>query len=66
MTSLLKGILLTAALTPLCWIVVLIALRRVRQTGLAGSGPNELLDQLERYAWAAGVFLALLLSSVLA
>lgn len=63
--QLLKGLLLVAALTPLCWVGVLIVLRRVRQTGLVGPGLDDLFDQAERYAWGAGVFLALLLVNFL-
>ena len=64
--QLLKGLLLVAALTPICWIGVLAFLRRVRQTGLVGPGLDDLFDQAERYAWAIGVFLALLLVNFLA
>ncbi len=66
MVQLLKGLLLVAVLTPLCWVGVLAALRRIRQTGLVGPGLDDLFDQAERYAWAVGVFLALLLVNLLA
>jgi hypothetical protein len=61
--ALLRGLLLAAALTPLCWVCTLAAVRRIRQTGLVGPGLDEVFDQAERYAWAAGVFLALLLAN---
>ena len=61
----LKRLLLAAALTPVCWVGVLIALRRVRQTGLVGPGLDGLFDEAERYAWIAGVFLALVLVNLL-
>jgi hypothetical protein len=57
----LKRLLLAAALTPVCWVGVLIAMRRIRQTGLVGSGLDELFDEVERYTWIVGVFLALVL-----
>jgi hypothetical protein len=57
--------MLAAAFTPLCWIGVLIASKQIRKTGLAGPGLSELWEQLERYAWAAGGFLALLVANVL-
>ena len=63
--QLLEGLLLVAALTPLCWVGVLVLVRRIRQTGLVGPGLDDLFDQGERYAWGAGVFLALLLVNVL-
>ncbi len=62
---LIKGLLLVAALTPLCWVGVLVVVRRIRQTGLVGPGLDDLFDQAERYAWGAGVFLALLLVNFL-
>ena len=61
----LKRLLLAATLTPICWVGVLIAMRRIRQTGLVGPGLDELLDEAERYAWIAGVFLALVLVNFL-
>jgi hypothetical protein len=64
--ELLKGLLLVAVFTPLCWVGLLAALRRVRQTGLVGPGLDSLFDQAERYAWIGGVFLALLVVSALA
>jgi hypothetical protein len=64
--ELLKGLLLVAVFTPLCWVGLLAALRRIRQTGLVGPGLDGLFDQAERYAWIGGVFLALLLVSALA
>ena len=63
--QLLKGLLLVAALAPLCWVGVLVIVRRIRQTGLVGPGLDDVFDQAERYAWGAGVFLALLLVNVL-
>ena len=62
--QLLKGLLLVAALAPLCWVGVLVIVRRIRQTGLVGPGLDDVFDQAERYAWGAGVFLALLLVNV--
>jgi hypothetical protein len=64
--ELLKGLLLVAVFTPVCWVGLLAALRRIRQTGLVGPGLDGLFDQAERYAWIGGVFLALLLVSALA
>jgi hypothetical protein len=64
--ELLKGLLLVAVFTPVCWVSLLAALRRIRQTGLVGPGLDGLFDQAERYAWIGGVFLALLLVSALA
>jgi hypothetical protein len=64
--ELLKGLLLVAVFTPMCWVGLLAALRRIRQTGLVGPGLDGLFDQAERYAWIGGVFLALLLVSALA
>jgi hypothetical protein len=64
--ELLKGLLLVAVFTPVCWVGLLVALRRIRQTGLVGPGLDGLFDQAERYAWIGGVFLALLLVSALA
>jgi hypothetical protein len=63
--ELLKGLLLVAAFTPLCWVGVLVVVRKMRETGLVGPGLDELLDQGERYAWVGGVFLALLLANAL-
>jgi hypothetical protein len=63
--QLLKGLLLVAAFTPLCWVGVLVVVRKMRETGLVGPGLDELFDQGERYAWIGGVFLALLLVSAL-
>jgi hypothetical protein len=63
---LVQGLLLVAALTPICWVGVLAIARRIRQTGLVGPGLDDLFDQAERYAWGAGVFLALLLANFLA
>ena len=63
--GLLKGLLLVAAFTPLCWVGVLVVLRKMRETGLVGTGLDELFDQGERYAWIGGVFLALLLVNAL-
>jgi len=63
---LMQGLLLVAALTPVCWVGVLAVVRRIRQTGLVGPGLDELFDQAERYAWGVGVFLALLLVNFLA
>ena len=64
--ELIKGLLLVAAMTPICWVGVLMVVRRIRQTGLVGPGLAELFDQAEKYAWGAGVFLALLLVNLLA
>jgi hypothetical protein len=58
------GLLLTAAFTPICWVAVLIAMRKIRQTGLVGPGLAVLFDEGERYAWAIGVFLALIIASL--
>ena len=66
MMQMLEGLILAAALTPLCWVGVLVVVRRIRQTGLVGPGLDGLFDQAERYAWIGGVFLALLLVSALA
>jgi hypothetical protein len=63
--QLLKGLLLVAAFTPLCWVGVLVVVRKMRETGLVGPGLDELFDQGERYAWIGGVFLALLLVNAL-
>jgi hypothetical protein len=63
--GLLKGLLLVAAFTPVCWVGVLVLVRRVRQTGLVGPGLDELFDQGERYAWVVGLFLALLVAALL-
>lgn len=63
--QLLKGLLLVAAFTPLCWVSVLVIVRKMRETGLVGPGLDELFDQGERYAWIGGVFLALLLVNAL-
>jgi hypothetical protein len=55
-----KTALMVAACTPVCWIGVLVLMRRIRASGLVGAGlPGELLDQMERYAWVPGVFAAL-------
>ena len=61
----LKRLLLAVTLTPVCWLGVLIATRRIRQTGLVGPGLDELFDEAERYAWIAGVFLALVLVNLI-
>jgi hypothetical protein len=63
--QLLKGLLLVVAFTPLCWVSVLVVVRKMRETGLVGPGLDELFNQGERYAWIGGVFLALLLVSAL-
>jgi len=63
--QMLGGLMLAAALTPLCWVGVLVVVRRIRQTGLVGPGLSDLFDQGERYAWMVGVFLALLLANLL-
>jgi hypothetical protein len=65
MIGLLRGMVLVAALTPLCWLGVLMASKQMRRTGLIGPGLGELLDQLERNAWAVGGFLALLVVNVM-
>jgi hypothetical protein len=64
--QLLKGLLLVAVFTLPCWISVLALSRRIRQTGLVGPGLDVLFDQAERYAWAIGIFLALLVVDLLA
>ena len=63
--ELLKGLLLVATFTPLCWVGVLVVVRKMRETGLVGAGLDELFDQGERYAWVAGAFLSLLLVTFL-
>jgi len=63
--QMLEGLVLAAALTPLCWVGVLVVVRRIRQTGLVGPGLSDLFDQGERYAWMVGMFLALLLANLL-
>jgi hypothetical protein len=63
--QMLGGLMLTTVLTPLCWVGVLVVVRRIRQTGLVGPGLSDLFDQGERYAWMVGVFLALLLVNLL-
>ncbi len=65
MSGLLRGLLLAAALTPLCWIGVLMALSQTRKTGLVGPGLGEFLNQLERGAWAIGGLLALGIGNVM-
>jgi hypothetical protein len=59
-------LLLTAALTPICWLATLLSLHAVRRAlpedGLLEDG----LDAVARYAWAAGAVAALTLTACLA
>jgi hypothetical protein len=65
-THLVALVLVTGGLTPVFWGMGLVGLRKVRSSGLLGTGlPNELLDELERYLWAPGIVVALCVAAAI-
>jgi len=64
--SILRGIVLAAVFTPLCWVLILFVFRKLRSVAAMDVGlPYDLLNEIERRSWLVGVMLALALSGLL-